>query len=159
LTCAAPRDEAAGDEQAMWEEEALKNDVNTLRPAPGSARALASLALQDAVTRSQEDPGFLQRLWADVSDNAHLYRAWIKKEYPAAPWKSLLLAVATAVYFINPVDLVPDFLLLVGYVDDVTLMTLLVASMRGDAQRFRQWRQEQAALPVIEADAQGQIST
>lgn len=136
------------------------------RSVPGSARALAGMALQDALLRSKDDPGFLQRIWDDVTATGRLYRAWRRKEYGQAPWRSILLGIAAALYFINPMDLVPDFLLIVGYIDDVTLLTLWMTSLRSDAQRFRAWEdQSAAALPeaatevapseqIIEATAQ-----
>ncbi len=39
------------------------------------------------------------------------------------------VVLATALYFISPLDIAPDFLPIVGQLDDVFLMTLLVSEV------------------------------
>ena len=47
-----------------------------------------------------------------------------KKE---APWYAKLLVFATIAYALSPIDLVPDFIPLLGYLDDIILLPLLIA--------------------------------
>lgn len=43
---------------------------------------------------------------------------------PAAPWAWRLLALAVAAYALSPIDLIPDFIPLLGYLDDLILLPL-----------------------------------
>lgn len=43
------------------------------------------------------------------------------------PWYAKVLAAITVAYALSPVDLVPDFIPLLGYLDDLILLPLLVA--------------------------------
>ena len=43
------------------------------------------------------------------------------------PWYAKLCAAITIAYALSPVDLVPDFIPILGYLDDVILLPLLVA--------------------------------
>ena len=52
---------------------------------------------------------------------------------------------AALIYFLNPFDLIPDFLPTLGLVDDATLVALVVASISEDLARFREWEAEQGA--------------
>ncbi len=43
---------------------------------------------------------------------------------PRTPWLVRLLALATAAYALSPIDLIPDFIPVLGFVDDVLLLPL-----------------------------------
>jgi uncharacterized membrane protein YkvA (DUF1232 family) len=43
---------------------------------------------------------------------------------PRVPWYAKALAVVVAAYALSPIDLIPDFLPVVGYLDDVILVPL-----------------------------------
>ena len=45
---------------------------------------------------------------------------------PKYRWWAVL---ATAIYFVSPIDIVPDFLPIVGQIDDIFLLTLLVSEV------------------------------
>lgn len=65
---------------------------------------------------------------------------------PRTPWGARLLALAVAAYALSPIDLIPDFIPVLGYLDDVILVPLgiwgvirltpapLIAAMRGQAR-------------------------
>ncbi len=43
---------------------------------------------------------------------------------PRVPWYAKALAVAVAAYALSPIDLIPDFIPVLGYLDDVILVPL-----------------------------------
>jgi len=52
---------------------------------------------------------------------------WYAARDPRLPWHVRLLALAVAAYALSPIDLVPDFIPVLGYVDDLLLVPLGVA--------------------------------
>ncbi len=46
---------------------------------------------------------------------------------PRVPWYVKALAAATAAYALSPIDLIPDFIPVLGYLDDVILLPALIA--------------------------------
>ncbi len=46
---------------------------------------------------------------------------------PRTPWALRLLALAVAAYALNPIDLVPDFIPVLGYLDDLLIVPLGLA--------------------------------
>ena len=44
---------------------------------------------------------------------------WIAARDPRVPWYAKLLAGAVAAYALSPIDLIPDFIPVLGYLDDV----------------------------------------
>jgi len=46
---------------------------------------------------------------------------------PETPWYAKLLAFATLAYALSPVDLIPDFIPILGYLDDLLILPGLLA--------------------------------
>jgi uncharacterized membrane protein YkvA (DUF1232 family) len=57
------------------------------------------------------------------------------------PWQTIVLAIAAVVYFVNPFDLIPDLIPVIGYLDDATIVGFVIASIGGDIANFRDWEQ------------------
>ena len=47
---------------------------------------------------------------------------WIATRDPRVPWYAKLLAAAVAAYALSPIDLIPDFVPVLGYLDDVIIV-------------------------------------
>jgi len=47
---------------------------------------------------------------------------WIAARDPRVPWYAKLLAGAVAAYALSPIDLIPDFIPVLGYLDDVIIV-------------------------------------
>jgi uncharacterized membrane protein YkvA (DUF1232 family) len=46
---------------------------------------------------------------------------------PRVPWYVKALAAATAAYALSPIDLIPDFIPVLGYLDDIIVLPVLIA--------------------------------
>ena len=46
---------------------------------------------------------------------------------PETPWLAKLLAVITVTYALSPIDLIPDFIPVLGYLDDLIILPALIA--------------------------------
>jgi uncharacterized membrane protein YkvA (DUF1232 family) len=67
----------------------------------------------------------LQRLkfWAKRL-KANLILLWLCSREPDMPWLPKIVALSTVAYAISPIDLIPDFIPVLGYLDDVILLPL-----------------------------------
>ena len=68
-----------------------------------------------------------------------LLKAYASGEYRQLPWKTLIRIIAVLIYFVSPIDILPDFLPIVGLTDDIALMLWLFSGMGDDIEKFRQW--------------------
>jgi uncharacterized membrane protein YkvA (DUF1232 family) len=75
-----------------------------------------------------------------------LLRAYAMGEYREIPWKSLLLVVAAIVYFINPIDFIPDLMPLVGLTDDFAVLFLVYKSIGADIDKFLDWEKSKTII-------------
>ena len=56
---------------------------------------------------------------------------WIAARDPRVPWYAKVMAGAVAAYALSPIDLIPDFIPVVGYLDDVIIVPLgILAAIR-----------------------------
>ena len=49
---------------------------------------------------------------------------------PRVPWYAKALAVVVVAYAFSPIDLIPDFIPVIGYLDDIVLIPLGVVAVR-----------------------------
>jgi uncharacterized membrane protein YkvA (DUF1232 family) len=49
---------------------------------------------------------------------------WIAARDPRVPWYAKVVAATVAAYALSPIDLIPDFVPILGYLDDVLLVPL-----------------------------------
>ena len=88
--------------------------------------------------------GPFKDLWDSLTTFLRLIRAYATGEYREVPWQSLTLIVAAVLYFVMPIDLIPDFLVGVGYVDDVAVVAWVMSAVSSDLDAFRQWEASRA---------------
>jgi len=51
---------------------------------------------------------------------------WFACRHPGTPWFAKLLAAFVVAYALSPIDLIPDFIPVLGYLDDVLLLPVLI---------------------------------
>jgi uncharacterized membrane protein YkvA (DUF1232 family) len=56
-----------------------------------------------------------------------VYALYLAYRDPRLPWYARLVAAAVAAYAFSPIDLIPDFIPLLGYLDDLLIVPLGVA--------------------------------
>lgn len=69
---------------------------------------------------------------------------WLAARDPRVPWYAKLAAGVVAVYALSPIDLIPDFIPVLGYVDDLIIVPLgiLLAIKLVPAPLMDEFRQE-----------------
>jgi uncharacterized membrane protein YkvA (DUF1232 family) len=66
------------------------------------------------------------KIWArGLRRDAHA--AYLAAHDPRVPWYAKALAIAVAGYALSPVDLIPDFIPVLGYIDDLIIVPLGIA--------------------------------
>ena len=59
-----------------------------------------------------------------------------KGAYRKVPWYTLAMSASAVFYFLNPFDVVPDFIPGVGFVDDALMVSLAVRALRADLKAY-----------------------
>lgn len=69
------------------------------------------------------NPAAALKAWAK-SIKRDAVALWLAARDPRVPWAAKLLAGAVAAYALSPIDLIPDFIPILGYLDDAILLPL-----------------------------------
>lgn len=104
------------------------------------------LLLRDAYARLEANTSALGAVWEDLRAALRLLVAWTRRSYRQVSAASLVLLVAALLYFVTPIDVIPDPLGALGFADDITVIQAAVETVRDELDRFRAW-EEQRALP------------
>ncbi|SNS17292.1 Uncharacterized membrane protein YkvA, DUF1232 family [Belliella buryatensis] len=57
--------------------------------------------------------------------------------------KTLGLLVLGILYFVTPLDIIPDFLPLIGYADDVSVVIAIFNTLKTEIEEFLEWESSQ----------------
>jgi uncharacterized membrane protein YkvA (DUF1232 family) len=70
-----------------------------------------------------------------------LVKAWITGEYKEAPRTTIVWCVIAILYFLSPLDFIPD-IFPGGYLDDIAIITFILKRIRGDLDKFTEWEKK-----------------
>ncbi|QDH77601.1 DUF1232 domain-containing protein [Echinicola soli] len=73
-----------------------------------------------------------------------MVKAYYKNEYRAFSTKTLVLLVLGLLYFVMPLDFIPDFIAGLGFVDDLSVLLAVTKSMQSDIEDFLEWERTKA---------------
>ncbi|MHB8846744.1 MAG: YkvA family protein [Nitrospirota bacterium] len=99
--------------------------------------------VNDATEKAKRRNGPLREVWSSLMACIRLIRAYANGSYRRVPWQSILMIVASVVYFVMPVDLIPDFLAGFGLLDDAALLGWTIRTFGADIDAFVQWEEKQ----------------
>lgn len=71
---------------------------------------------------------------------ASLLRSYVKKEYTDVPLGTILAVISALLYFVSPVDLIPDAIPGAGYLDDAAVAMACWKLIESDAKEYMKWR-------------------
>ena len=60
--------------------------------------------------------------------------------YKNVPWFTIAAAVFSLLYVLNPLDIIPDFIPLIGWIDDIAVITIAVKMIEKDLQTYKSWK-------------------
>jgi len=102
--------------------------------------------LDDALNKAQQiDSTALQNVLDDLFLMISLVRDWMSGSYRKIPKRAIVAILGAIIYFVMPVDTIPDFLPGIGYIDDALVIALVIKSIHMDLMEYKQWKNSEAA--------------
>ena len=100
-----------------------------------------SRLLTAVIAYAGENKNSVRTFLKDIFLLWEMLNAWSKGKYKDIPKKTIVLIITALIYFISPIDLIPDWLP-GGFIDDAAVITWVLQSMSSDVQKFKAWKKK-----------------
>ena len=80
-----------------------------------------------------------------------MLKDWWRGAYRQLPWWCIGVLIFTLLYVLSPIDLIPDWIPVIGLLDDVTLMYLCYKVIEGEIEKYKRWRNREAEIIDVKA--------
>lgn len=98
------------------------------------------LGKEDGVKGYFENIEVLKKYWDDICLIFPLLKDWITRKYTKVPWAVIASLVGAILYLLSPLDLCPDFIPVLGYMDDATVFGLSIALAKDYLEEYKEWK-------------------
>lgn len=75
-----------------------------------------------------------------------MLKAYATGKYQVQSLKFLVILIAAVIYFVNPIDIIPDFIFGIGLTDDLAILTWVFQAAAQEIDAYAKWEQEQNGL-------------
>lgn len=96
--------------------------------------------LRNADLKPSQSLGTARRQLASL---LRLLKAWLNGSYRDVSLTTIVAATGAVLYFVLPLDLIPDFILSIGFLDDIAVILWVAQQINAELERFRQWEASQ----------------
>ena len=113
------------------------------------AQSVTEKDVEKVVNKSEEikkkfsTKGPLSRFIEDGQLLIAIVKDYWSRAYRQVPYGVIASIVFTLIYVLNPFDLVPDMLPLIGQLDDVAVMGACLMLVEQDLHKYKDWKQGQ----------------
>lgn len=70
-----------------------------------------------------------------------MIRDYYKRKYTEVPWYIISSIGAALLYVLSPIDLIPDFIPIVGYLDDAAVLAFCLKQVRAEIEKYKEWKE------------------
>jgi len=95
---------------------------------------------QNEIEKKFKTNSSLGRFLEDLNLLFRLIKDYISGEYKEVPWWSIAAIVAALLYVLNPIDLIPDIIPFIGYIDDAMVIAACLKMVEADLLSYTKWK-------------------
>jgi uncharacterized membrane protein YkvA (DUF1232 family) len=99
------------------------------------------LSRQETIEDKVRNSGKLRRFSTDIRLMFSMLRDYWQGNYRNVPWKSIAAIAGALIYVLNPLDLIPDMLIGMGFLDDAGVVAACLALVESDLLRYAAWKE------------------
>lgn len=103
---------------------------------------IVKLLSQATVKLSKKEDVFSAVL-EDVRTLFDMLKQTVTGKYKKLSSSTIAMVVGALIYFVNPYDVVPDFIVGVGLLDDLKVLTLVTLKLKNEIEEFRRIKSQE----------------
>ena len=124
-------------EESRYKEELEKRAANF--KAEDAERVLEK---ESNAMKLQQKSGVLREMGQTISDFFGMVRDYSAGRYKNVPIRTIASIVGSLAYFVSPIDMIPDFIPVLGLTDDAAILSLCFKLCRDDVLEYRNWKKK-----------------
>ena len=117
-----------------------KSRAAELLKSPDQVLALSTRAAHKLAGTGGQPSARFQTVREELGLLVAMLRAWVNGDYRNISMHSIVAIAAAVLYFVVPFDLIPDFIVGIGLVDDAAVIAYVAGLLRHEIADFQQWR-------------------
>jgi uncharacterized membrane protein YkvA (DUF1232 family) len=78
--------------------------------------------------------------WENLQLFIELLKSYSKGEYRNVSKGTIITVIGALLYFVSPLDLVPDFILGLGLLDDAAVLGFTIKRLSNELNEFKRWK-------------------
>ncbi len=121
------------DQYLNWAKNKFSSQATTILKSSESLAALARASEEKLSSSFIKDQ--FKNLWEDLKTVLAMLKDTAKGSYKPQSKKDLLLIVIGLLYFINPMDVIPD-LIVGGFIDDAAVLTWILTKVKDEIENY-----------------------
>ncbi|WP_316801716.1 YkvA family protein [Pedobacter nototheniae] len=110
----------------------------------------ASATIQDALGKAVTNKGDLEGVWTKLLLLFAVSKDYVNGNYTEIPKGSIVAILGGLIYFLSPIDVVPDFIPVLGLIDDVFVLNLVYKQVVKDLEKYKIWKDQQNNIISID---------
>lgn len=144
----AEKNNNSTDEILEYEVEKKRIKAEDYLHDPEKSKQLLDEAVKKAHNKEGKK-GPLTDVWNSLQTLFRLFRSYMRHDYTNIPWGSIVLGVVAIIYFVSPIDLIPDWIPLGGFIDDAAVIAFVINQIKTDLDAFLQWEAVKKSLDAV----------
>jgi uncharacterized membrane protein YkvA (DUF1232 family) len=84
--------------------------------------------------------GLLTRLFQNLKLLVPLIKDYWRGNYRDVSIKSVVIFLVTLIYIISPIDLIPDYIIGLGQIDDAAILGLSLYFLEKELRKYKEWK-------------------
>jgi uncharacterized membrane protein YkvA (DUF1232 family) len=86
-----------------------------------------------------KDASFFKEVRDDIKTSVRLLKSYVNGSYKEIAWRSVVSLSAGMVYLVSPIDAIPDFIPIQGFLDDFAVLIIIFKQLDMDLKNFKEW--------------------
>ena len=116
-------------------------------------KSKANATIKDALGKAVTNKGELEGVWDKLLLLFAVSKDFVNGNYTEIPKRSIVAILGGLIYFLSPIDVVPDFVPVLGFIDDIYILNLVYRQVLKDLEKYKVWKERQGKIISIDGSS------